>query len=292
VRSDRPFLEGEIRRSPPQPQQAPVALDLEVTKGREALLRLAASAVVLVENLRPGGHAQARTGLRHPCTPPRPGWLYAVRVPAGARTARLAALPGLDHGAGPRRPDEHHRHPLGRSHQGRVPICDLVSRCTSRSPSRRRCAERDRTGVGQTIDVSLFEAGVSFGMGGGASTSHRRGGADRSVRHTRPARPTKRYAPPTRPCHPRAVTRRPDPLCEVLGLTACSATNDTSTLCPHVTPGVLIASIEAGPPPGPARTCRGAGRGRGSVRAHRELRRGFQRRTPGRAGLFWTPRTR
>jgi len=49
---------------------------------------------------------------------------------------------------------------------------------------------------------------------------------------------------------------------------------------------VLIASIEAVTTTWTSKDLVEALDAAGSVRAHRELRRGFQRRTPGRAGLL------
>ena len=119
VRATGPFLDGEsspfvrLNRN-----KESVALDLKSADGKQAFLRLVARADVLVENLRPG----AMTGLGFGYEAIRevnPAHRLRVGVRVGAgRPAGRAAGAG-HHGAGARRPHEHHRHAGRRPGQGR-----------------------------------------------------------------------------------------------------------------------------------------------------------------------------
>src|SRR5690606_41053932 len=126
VRTTGPFVDGHsspfarLNRN-----KRSVALDLKTDGGREALLRLAASADVLVENLRPG--AMRKLGLDYEAVSAvAPGLVYASASGWG-QDGPLAALPGLDIMAQARgglmsitgTPD-------GEPTKIGVPICDLV----------------------------------------------------------------------------------------------------------------------------------------------------------------------
>src|SRR5690606_37909957 len=151
VRTTGPFVDGHsspfarLNRN-----KRSVALDLKTDGGREALLRLAASAAVLVENLRPG--AMRKLGLDYEgVSAVASGW---------GQDGPLAALPGLDIMAQARgglmsitgTPD-------GEPTKIGVPICDLVCALYIALAVTAALRERDRTGLGQHVDVSLFEAG-------------------------------------------------------------------------------------------------------------------------------------
>jgi crotonobetainyl-CoA:carnitine CoA-transferase CaiB-like acyl-CoA transferase len=164
VRTTGPFLDGHsspfarLNRN-----KRSVALDLKSEAGREALLRLAAEADVLVENLRPG--AMRKLGLDHESIRGAAPRLVYASASGWGQDGPLANLPGLDIMAQARgglmsitgTPD-------GEPTKIGVPICDLVCALYVALAVTAALRERDRTGEGQHIDVSLLEAGVSFAV--------------------------------------------------------------------------------------------------------------------------------
>ncbi|MFD2090822.1 CaiB/BaiF CoA transferase family protein [Blastococcus deserti] len=164
VRATGPFLDGEsspfvrLNRN-----KESVALDLKAPEGKEAFLRLVAHADVLVENLRPGamrGLGFGYEALREV----NPRIVYASASGWG-QDGPLAALPGLDIMAQARgglmsitgTPD-------GDPVKIGVPICDLVCAMYVALGVTAALKERDRSGEGQYLDVSLLESGVSFAI--------------------------------------------------------------------------------------------------------------------------------
>lgn len=164
VRATGPFLDGEsspfvrLNRN-----KESVALDLKAAEGKAAFLALVARADVLVENLRPG----AMTGLGFGYEAIRainPRIVYASASGWG-QDGPLAALPGLDIMAQARgglmsitgTPD-------GDPVKIGVPICDLVCALYVALGVTAALKERDRSGEGQYLDVSLLESGVSFAI--------------------------------------------------------------------------------------------------------------------------------
>src|SRR4051794_9785084 len=164
VRATGPFLDGEsspfvrLNRN-----KESVALDLKSAEGKAAFLRLAERADVLVENLRPG----AMTGLGFGYDAIReinPRIVYASASGWG-QDGPLASLPGLDIMAQARgglmsitgTPD-------GDPVKIGVPICDLVCALYVALGVTAALKERDRPGIGQSLDVSLLESGVSFAI--------------------------------------------------------------------------------------------------------------------------------
>ncbi len=164
VRQTGPFVEGEsspfarLNRN-----KNSVALDLKSAEGREALLKLAAEADVLVENLRPG--AMKRLGLDYESIRDVAPRLVYASASGWGQDGPLAQLPGLDIMAQARgglmsitgEPD-------GDPVKVGVPICDLVCAMYVALSVTAALRERDRTGEGQYIDVCLLEAGVSFAI--------------------------------------------------------------------------------------------------------------------------------
>jgi crotonobetainyl-CoA:carnitine CoA-transferase CaiB-like acyl-CoA transferase len=164
VRTTGPFVEGHsspfarLNRN-----KRSVALDLKSDAGRDALLRLAASADVLVENLRPG--AMRKLGLDYDAVRAVAPRLVYASASGWGQDGPLAALPGLDIMAQARgglmsitgTPD-------GEPTKIGVPICDLACALYVALAVTAALRERDRTGFGQYIDVSLLEAGVSFAV--------------------------------------------------------------------------------------------------------------------------------
>ena len=126
-------------------------------------MRLTASADVVVENLRPG--AMRRLGLDYATLAEvNPRIVYASASGWG-QDGPLAALPGLDIMAQARgglmsvtgTPD-------GAPVKVGVPICDLVCGLYVALAVTAALRERDRSGAGQYIDVSLLESGVSLAV--------------------------------------------------------------------------------------------------------------------------------
>jgi crotonobetainyl-CoA:carnitine CoA-transferase CaiB-like acyl-CoA transferase len=140
-----------------------VVLDLKDERGKQAFLRLAGAADVVVENLRPG--ALQRLGLgAEAVRAAHPHLVYASGSGFG-QDGPLAHLPGLDIMAqaraglmsitGP---------PDGEPAKVGVPLCDLVCGLYLAMAVLAALHERARTGEGQAIDVSLMESGVSLAV--------------------------------------------------------------------------------------------------------------------------------
>jgi formyl-CoA transferase len=164
VRASGPFVEGEsspylrLNRN-----KESVALDLKSDAGKAAFLALVETADVVVENLRPG--AMARMGLDaagiHAVNP---RVVYASGSGWG-QDGPLAPLPGLDIMAQARSGIMSITGiPGGEPVKVGVPLCDLVCGLYLALGITAALRERDRTGRGQAIDVSLFEAGTSLAV--------------------------------------------------------------------------------------------------------------------------------
>jgi formyl-CoA transferase len=164
VRASGPFVEGEsspylrLNRN-----KESVALDLKSEAGKRAFLALVETADVVIENLRPG--AMARMGLDaagiHEVNP---RVVYASGSGWG-QDGPLAPLPGLDIMAQARSGlMSITGTPGSEPAKVGVPLCDLVCGLYLALGVTAALRERDRTGRGQAIDVSLFEAGVSLAV--------------------------------------------------------------------------------------------------------------------------------
>jgi formyl-CoA transferase len=164
VRATGPFVAGQsspfarLNRN-----KKSVALDLKSTAGRAALLRLAESADVLVENLRPG--ALRRLGLGYEdLRAVNPGLVY-VSISGWGQDGPLSPLAGLDIMAQARgglmsitgAPD-------GDPVKVGVPICDLTCGLYAALAAVSALRARELTGAGQFVDLSLYEAGVSLAI--------------------------------------------------------------------------------------------------------------------------------
>jgi crotonobetainyl-CoA:carnitine CoA-transferase CaiB-like acyl-CoA transferase len=164
VRASGPFLDGEsspylrLNRN-----KESVALDLKSPAGKDAFLALVAQADVVIENLRPG--AMARLGLdAEGIRAVNPRVVYASGSGWG-QDGPLAPLPGLDIMAQARSGIMSITGtPGGEPVKVGVPVCDLVCGLYLALGVTAALRERDRTGVGQALDVSLFEAGVSLAV--------------------------------------------------------------------------------------------------------------------------------
>lgn len=164
VRDTGPFLDGHsspfarLNRN-----KRSVALDLKSEDGRDVLRRLLATADVLVENLRPGTLRRLGFGYDE-VSAINPRIVY-VSASGWGQDGPLAQLPGLDIMAQARSglmsitgtPD-------GDPVKVGVPICDLVCGLYVALGALGALRARESTGVGQHVDVSLFESGVSFAI--------------------------------------------------------------------------------------------------------------------------------
>jgi formyl-CoA transferase len=164
MRASGPFVRGEsspfqqVNRS-----KRSVVLNLKTPEGQGAFLRLARNADVVVENLRPG--AMRALGLSYDdVRAVNPRVIYASASGFG-QDGPLADRPGLDimaqaraglmsiTGAADGPPAK-----VG------VPICDLVCALYVALGIVAALRERDSSGAGQYLDVSLLEAGVSLAV--------------------------------------------------------------------------------------------------------------------------------
>ncbi len=164
VRATGPFIHGEsspfvrLNRN-----KESVTLDLKAERDNAAFRELVRAADVLVENLRPG--AMSRLGLGYGALREENPRLIYASASGWGQDGPLAHLPGLDIMAQARSglmsvtgfPD-HEPAKVG------VPICDLVCALYLALAVTAALRERDQSGEGQHIDVSLLESGVSFAV--------------------------------------------------------------------------------------------------------------------------------
>jgi crotonobetainyl-CoA:carnitine CoA-transferase CaiB-like acyl-CoA transferase len=164
VRATGPFIDGEsspfvrLNRN-----KESVTLDLKAERDNAAFRELVRGADVLVENLRPG--AMSRLELDYAALREENPRLIYASASGWGQDGPLAHLPGLDIMAQARSglmsvtgfPD-HEPAKVG------VPICDLVCALYLALAVTAALRERDRSGEGQHIDVSLLESGVSFAV--------------------------------------------------------------------------------------------------------------------------------
>ncbi|ALE72904.1 CoA-transferase [Pseudonocardia sp. EC080610-09] len=164
TRSAGPFLDGEsspflrLNRN-----KESVVLDLKDEAGRDAFLALVDRADVVVENLRPG--AMDRLGLGYAALSARRPELVYASASGWGQDGPAAGRPGLDimaqaasglmsvtgtEGGDPVK--------VG------VPVCDLVTALYVALAVTAALRERDRSGSGQHVDVSLLESGASLAV--------------------------------------------------------------------------------------------------------------------------------
>jgi formyl-CoA transferase len=165
VRTTGPFLEGEssnfvrLNRN-----KRSLALDLKAPAGKEIFRKLVGTADVLVENLRPGTMKDLQ--LDWPRLSELNPRLIYVAASGWGQDGPYAQRPGLDiiaqgmsglmsitgaeGGGAPVK--------IG------VPMTDLACALYGALAALAALRVRERTGRGQFIDVSLFEAGVSFAV--------------------------------------------------------------------------------------------------------------------------------
>ncbi|KAF1029286.1 MAG: Acetyl-CoA:oxalate CoA-transferase [Burkholderia plantarii] len=139
-----------------------MALDLSVAAGREILWRLLAEADVLVENYKPGTLARWGLDYARDLHPRLPRLIHCAITGFGA-DGPLGGLPGYDaviqamaglmsvngeRDGGPLR--------IG------LPVVDMVTGLNAMAGILLALAERERSGVGQSIDIALYDCGVSL----------------------------------------------------------------------------------------------------------------------------------
>jgi formyl-CoA transferase len=164
MRESGPFVHGEsspflrLNRA-----KRSVALNLKLPEGKRAFLRLAAGADVVVENLRPG--AMRALGLSYDdVRAVNPRIIYASASGFG-QDGPLADRPGLDIMAQARSGlMSITGAPGGPPAKVGVPVCDLVCGLYVALGIVAALRERDRSGAGQHLDVSLLESAVSLAV--------------------------------------------------------------------------------------------------------------------------------
>jgi formyl-CoA transferase len=165
TRASGPFLDGEsssflrLNRN-----KRSVALDLKAPRGKEIFRGLAARADVLVENLRPGTMKDLELDYtRLSRINPR---LVYVAASGWGQDGPYAQRPGLDimaqgmSGLMSITGEEGGRNPV----KVGVPVTDLTCALYGALAALAALRVRDRTGLGQFIDVCLFESGVSLAV--------------------------------------------------------------------------------------------------------------------------------
>jgi crotonobetainyl-CoA:carnitine CoA-transferase CaiB-like acyl-CoA transferase len=164
VRQSAPLIEGEgsafmrLNRN-----KRSIALNLKTVKGKEIFRKLASTADVVVENLRPGTMRDLELeyeSLRQL----NPALIY-VAASGWGQDGPLRDQPGMDIMAQARSGlMSITGTPGGEPVKVGVPMCDLVCALYGALAAVAALYERRATGLGQYIDVSLLESGVSFAI--------------------------------------------------------------------------------------------------------------------------------
>jgi crotonobetainyl-CoA:carnitine CoA-transferase CaiB-like acyl-CoA transferase len=164
VRSVGPFLAGEsstfvrLNRN-----KEAISLDLKQNAAKSAFQKLIAEADVLVENLRPG--AMRSLGLGPDDLSAQNPRLIYVSASGWGQDGPLAHLAGLDVMAQAR---SGLMSITGTAKDAPVkigvPICDLVTALYVALAVTAALRERERSGHGQFIDISLYESAVSLAL--------------------------------------------------------------------------------------------------------------------------------
>ncbi|MGA2395585.1 MAG: CoA transferase, partial [Candidatus Lustribacter sp.] len=164
VRNTGPFLDGEssnfIRLNR---NKRSLAVDLKDPAGNALFRTLAARADIVVENLRPG--TMRALGLDYPVLSAENPRLIYVAASGWGQDGPYAMHAGLDIMAQAMCglmsiTGEEGRPPV----KAGVPMCDLACALYGALGAVSALHVREQTGRGQLIDVSLFEAGVSFAV--------------------------------------------------------------------------------------------------------------------------------
>jgi formyl-CoA transferase len=164
VRQSAPLIEGEgsafmrLNRN-----KRSIALDLKTERGKQVFRKLAGTADVVVENLRPG--TMTDLGLAYQSLERINPALIYVAASGWGQDGPLRDQPGMDIMAQARSGlMSITGTPGGEPVKVGVPMCDLVCALYGALAAVAALYERRQTGKGQFIDVSLLEAGVSFAI--------------------------------------------------------------------------------------------------------------------------------
>jgi formyl-CoA transferase len=164
VRQSAPLIDGEgsafmrLNRN-----KRSIALDLKREEGKEIFRKLAGTADVVVENLRPG--TMNDLGLDYEGLQRLNPALIYVAASGWGQDGPLRDQPGMDIMAQARSGlMSITGTPGGEPVKIGVPMCDLVCALYGALAAVAALYERRQTGKGQYIDVSLLEAGVSFAI--------------------------------------------------------------------------------------------------------------------------------
>ena len=175
IKVERPGTGDDARRMPPfvDGRSAPfplwnrnkrsIVLDMKDPADAEVLRRLAARADVLVENFRPG--TLDRAGLSWEAVRERNPRLVYASISGFGQTGPWAQHGGLDMmaqgmsglmaGNGP---------PEGEPYRLPIAVTDVAAGMFACNAVLGALMARERTGLGQRIDQSLFEAGLALGV--------------------------------------------------------------------------------------------------------------------------------
>jgi formyl-CoA transferase len=164
VRSSAPLIDGEgsafvrLNRN-----KRSIALDLKAEQGKEIFRRLAGTADIVVENLRPG--TMNDLGLDYEVLRRINPALVYVAASGWGQDGPLRDQPGMDIMAQARSGlMSITGTPEGDPVKIGVPVCDLVCALYGALAAVTALHARRETGAGQFIDVSLLESGVSFAI--------------------------------------------------------------------------------------------------------------------------------
>jgi formyl-CoA transferase len=140
-----------------------LALDLKTEAGRRVFYRLAETADVIVENYRPG--VVKKLGIDYETVRKiNPRLIYAS-ISGFGQTGPWAGRPGFDLIAqAASGVMSITGHPEGPPAKAGVPVADIGCSLFSLYAILAAFIGRQRTGVGQHIDASLFEAGIAFAV--------------------------------------------------------------------------------------------------------------------------------
>ncbi|TCP50032.1 crotonobetainyl-CoA:carnitine CoA-transferase CaiB-like acyl-CoA transferase [Tamaricihabitans halophyticus] len=145
----------------PNRSKRSVALDLKQDAGRDAFLRLAASADLVVENFRPG--VVARLGIDYPAVRAVRSDVLYCSISGFGQTGPYRDRPGFDIMAqGYNGFLRMTGHPDGRPAKVGIAINDIAAGATALYSILAAELHRRATGEGQYLDISLVDAGLAW----------------------------------------------------------------------------------------------------------------------------------
>ena len=141
-----------------------VVIDLKASDGKEIFRKLVRTADIVVENMRPGTMTDLSLDYANVLQVINPRLIY-IAISGWGQDGPLSRLAGLDIMAQARSglmsiTGEPGQDPV----KVGVPICDLVCGLYGAFAAVSAMQMRNQTGLGQYIDISLYEAGVSLAV--------------------------------------------------------------------------------------------------------------------------------